>query len=49
MAAPLVCTISVFRASLPLDRPYPVAMATFTELDALIAKIEADDGNVGWG
>ena len=24
-------------------------MATFTELDALIAKVEGDDGSVGWG
>ena len=46
---PAVSAVSVFRALLPLDRPYPVAMATFTELDAIIAKIEADDGGVGWG
>jgi L-alanine-DL-glutamate epimerase-like enolase superfamily enzyme len=44
-----VRSISIRRASLPLDRPYPVAMATFTELDAIIAKIEAADGRVGWG
>lgn len=46
---PSIRAVSVFRASLPLDRAYPVAMATFTELDALIVKVEANDGHVGWG
>ncbi|HWZ71104.1 MAG TPA: enolase C-terminal domain-like protein [Casimicrobiaceae bacterium] len=48
-AQPSVRAVSVIRASLPLDRPYPVAMATLTELDAIISRIEADDGSVGWG
>jgi L-alanine-DL-glutamate epimerase-like enolase superfamily enzyme len=48
-AQPSVQAVTVMRASLPLDRAYPVAMATITNLDAILAKIEADDGSVGWG
>jgi len=46
---PYVRTVTVFRVSLPLDRAYPVAMATFTELDALVVRVEADDGSAGFG
>jgi L-alanine-DL-glutamate epimerase-like enolase superfamily enzyme len=46
---PRVDEVIVYRAILPLDRPYPVAMATFTELDAIVARIRDNDGRTGWG
>jgi L-alanine-DL-glutamate epimerase-like enolase superfamily enzyme len=48
-ASSRVDEIIVYRATLPLDRPYPVAMATFTELDAIISRIRDREGRLGWG
>jgi len=42
-------SVAIHRAVLPLDRPYPVAMATFTELDAIVASVQSDEGGTGWG
>jgi L-alanine-DL-glutamate epimerase-like enolase superfamily enzyme len=42
-------SVTVHRALLPLDRPYPVAMGTFTQLDAIVTRVQSDDGFVGWG
>lgn len=41
--------VEVHRATLPLDRPYPVAFATFSELDAIVVRVRDVAGSSGWG
>ena len=49
MASPRLTEFGLHRVMLSLDRPYPVAFTTFTELDAIVVEALDERAHVGWG
>jgi len=48
-AAIIIKRVDAIAVAMPLTKPMKMAHATFTKVENLIVRIEAEDGTVGWG
>jgi muconate cycloisomerase len=48
-AAIVIKRVDAMAVAMPLTKPMKMAHATFTKVENLIVRIEAEDGTVGWG